>query len=779
MRHTTTAILLAAVLTLALPLSVNAETETGSITGQVTARGTGAPLSGASIRLSSPGLVESAGTTSDADGHYAVGGLPLGAYAIEVTFVGYRAATTRDVAVESGQRVIVDFGLVTAPVELTETVVSASRRAENIVDAPISVSKIRGEEAIRNPAATSFATMIEHVRGIDYTQRGILTEKYNARGFNTAAGPNSRMVILLDGMPNSESGPAAALELGIPKDDLQDVEVITGPGSALYGADAVAGVVSVTTKDPRGTEGTTVTVAGGSRSTLRGRFRHAGTRSRWGWKIAGEHLQARDFEIVNTHYSKDSSMVITEDPNFDARGTRGRLGVYYYPDADSRIAFQTAAGSVDMIDFIDTGRMGYEGFRMHYQQLAYSSRSWHLNLYHVAEHNGQSYGIHMKARQMLSGLSAADAKEEARFSGTATIWGAEIRRKLSLSPLRTHLTYGADYRWWDNLKPFLEGGSFLAETVGVYGQSETDLSERVKLVLAGRLDDSNLFDARFSPKVALIYKPDPVMAVRATVNRAFRSPKPWNLAMVIPIGLDGMARGSGDGFQFGTTTGEPLPPEFEAGMPKLAPEKSTTYELGFKGVLRNSIYLDISTYQSRYRDFISSLVVVGDPGNGIFILDSQGELRVGEQTWTYINFGKRTIRGLDLGATAYATDRVTFTGNLSLIRAGRIENARGLDEPLNTPEAILNLGVAARDLPARGLTANLALRRVSGYDFSSGIRAGYVPQYTVVNLGLSYPLDLGVTCRLSVRNLLDNRHIEVIDGAELGRIIVAEVANEL
>jgi len=74
---------------------------------------------------------------------------------------------------------------------------------------------------------------------------------------------------------------------------------------------------------------------------------------------------------------------------------------------------------------------------------------------------------------------------------------------------------------------------------------------------------------------------------------------------------------------------------------------------------------------------------------------------------------------------------------------------------------------------------DLSLRRVNEFYFRAGVHDGTVPKYSVVNLGLSYELDTGVTCRLTVRNLLDNRHIEMVDGAEIGRIAVAEVAYEL
>jgi len=90
MRHATRATLLGHTCLLVLALSAAARAQTGEITGQVVSKATGAPLSGASVRVSNPDLSIITGATTGADGRYAVENLPVGTYAVEVTFVGYR-----------------------------------------------------------------------------------------------------------------------------------------------------------------------------------------------------------------------------------------------------------------------------------------------------------------------------------------------------------------------------------------------------------------------------------------------------------------------------------------------------------------------------------------------------------------------------------------------------------------------------------------------------------------------------------------------------------------
>ena len=142
--------------------------------------------------------------------------------------------------------------------ELGEIVVSASRRAENIVDAPASISKVDWKAVQRNTASNSYVSAIKNVKGVDHTQMGVLHERFNARGFNSAL--NTRMLLLVDGRVTKLLSGAGtpAPTISVVKEDLQDIEVIVGPGSALYGPDAVSGVVSITTVDPKVRQGTSI-----------------------------------------------------------------------------------------------------------------------------------------------------------------------------------------------------------------------------------------------------------------------------------------------------------------------------------------------------------------------------------------------------------------------------------------------------------------------------------------------------------------------------------------
>ena len=310
------------------------------------------------------------------------------------------------------------------------------------------------------------------------------------------------------------------------------------------------------------------------------------------------------------------------------------------------------------------------------------------------------------------------------------------------------------------------------DQIGFYGRLESVPTPKLKVVLAARVDVPDAFDTQVSPKAALIYKPELQMALRATAGRAYRSPNVNHQFLLFPVRSGLIARGN-QGFRFGSTESEELPEQFRDGIDPIKPEKSTTYELGFKGLLATRYYLDVTAYTSYYKDFISPLRTIGDPSNGIVVLDENGEPR-DERTLTYLNFGSQRASGFDVGLDVYTFKKLVVRGNFSYVNAGELKDAAGISQPFNTPDFTVNLGASSSDLVVPGTSMNVAVRHVDGFDYQEGVHVGHVPTYAVLDVDLGYRSRHGIVYRISAQNLLDNEHIEVPDGARIGRAIVGE-----
>ncbi|HVF16858.1 MAG TPA: carboxypeptidase regulatory-like domain-containing protein, partial [Steroidobacteraceae bacterium] len=225
---------------------------------------------------------------TDANGTYSISGVPAGRYEVRITRIG---EVPRTIIVDvTGAETTANVQLTRAAIDLGGVTVSASRRAEKVTEAPATVTVIN-TEALDATVGNTFASALKGAKGLDFIQVGMTAVAINARGFNSAF--NNRFLMVEDGRISvlPENGLAVGAFTPTPKVDIAGMEVLVGPGSALYGPDASNGVLSITTKDPRQFPGATIEATGGSRSyrDIQGRYASVFANGRLGFKVAGEY----------------------------------------------------------------------------------------------------------------------------------------------------------------------------------------------------------------------------------------------------------------------------------------------------------------------------------------------------------------------------------------------------------------------------------------------------------------------------------------------------------
>ncbi|MBC8086813.1 MAG: TonB-dependent receptor [Phycisphaerae bacterium] len=273
-----------------------ASAQTGILTGKVSDAGDGKPLANAQVQLSVPGGA-SYGAVSGEDGVYRAVNLPAGVYTATVRLLGYMARTYPGTRITDGGSTTLDVVMTGQIVQLNQTVVTASRnKPEKALDAPAMISVINSERIEEKPAVT----VADHLRataGIDISKGGIAQSNVVARGFNNAF--SGAMLMLQDyrfaGVPS--------LRVNVPflmtgtNEDIDRIEVLLGPASALYGPNSGNGVLHVITKSPFASKGTTASLDGGERSVFRTGLRHAGVAGeKFGYKLSGEYMRGKDWE---------------------------------------------------------------------------------------------------------------------------------------------------------------------------------------------------------------------------------------------------------------------------------------------------------------------------------------------------------------------------------------------------------------------------------------------------------------------------------------------------
>ncbi|AUD05811.1 TonB-dependent receptor [Spirosoma pollinicola] len=142
-------------------------------------------------------------------------------------------------------------------IQLSEVVISASRVAESILKSPVSIEVIDARR-IRLSAQPSYFDAIENIKGVQLLTSSLGFKVYNTRGF--AATTNVRFVQLVDGRDNQAPHIGAPIANALaPSDlDIQQVEVVPGVASALYGMNALNGLVNILTRNPFDSQGLSV-----------------------------------------------------------------------------------------------------------------------------------------------------------------------------------------------------------------------------------------------------------------------------------------------------------------------------------------------------------------------------------------------------------------------------------------------------------------------------------------------------------------------------------------
>ena len=218
----------------------------------------GAALPGAEVQLTGP---TNQSTTSGPRGDYTFRNLPNGTFQVTVKLSGFATTIRNDVTVAGTSVEVPPITLALAT--LNDVVVVTATKAESaLLDAPATMSVVTSETLASTPA-TNYADLLRSVPGMNAIQT-------SARDFNltsrqsTSTLSNSQLV-LIDGRSVYLDFFGLVLWDFLPTNfgDIKQIEVVRGPASAVWGANALTGVVNIITKSPREAPGTTVSLSGG------------------------------------------------------------------------------------------------------------------------------------------------------------------------------------------------------------------------------------------------------------------------------------------------------------------------------------------------------------------------------------------------------------------------------------------------------------------------------------------------------------------------------------
>jgi iron complex outermembrane recepter protein len=294
------ATLLSIVLAVAVCSGVSAQA--GTLRGTVVNEASGTPVGGASV-----GLRESGQRTHTNDaGLFVLSGIPAGDYTITATAIGLAPFTDR-ITIRPEQTTELAIRMTPTAVNLRELVVTASKTETELRDVPAAVSVV-SSQAIEQSGATNFTQAVKTAPGVSMGSFGENFNSIQLRGLPRFGNENEAVLILLDGVPQTDARNSAQL-LTLPIGNIDRIEVVKGPNSALYGRTAIGGVVNIITADPPAEPSFRARFQGGQWNFIQGDVAAAGPfspGSRSGYLVSwmgGRENSFHDFNSYDRHQS--------------------------------------------------------------------------------------------------------------------------------------------------------------------------------------------------------------------------------------------------------------------------------------------------------------------------------------------------------------------------------------------------------------------------------------------------------------------------------------------
>lgn len=388
----------------------------------------------------------------------------------------------------------VDFSELDLESLLDQTIVTASKYEQKLSDSPVAATVITRED-IAASGARSIPELLRDVPGMDVIHASSSGYDVSARGLNSLAA--NTLLVLVDGRSVYIDVYALTMweQLPVSLEDIQAIEVIKGPGSAMHGANAFAGVINIVTIAPGEHPGTSMRTMASSRGEAYGSLRHSDRRGPLAWKLNTTWDRALDWERMD---QGDRGEIESENVRWDAH-VRHDLG----PDSWAGLSGGLVNGNTVILPS-DTylradGNSGY--VRADYQHRGFSAQifrnRWDLRLTPVS-----------------------DSISSVIIDALSTVDDVELRQSLTLGS-RHHVLLGASYRHKHTEFNTAEADESIWAG---FVLEEWRPSESWSVSAGVRFEDHPLQGQTWAPRGGLVFKPAQQHAFRASYSKAHRAP---------------------------------------------------------------------------------------------------------------------------------------------------------------------------------------------------------------------------------------------------------------
>jgi iron complex outermembrane recepter protein len=610
-------------------------------------------------------------------------------------------------------------------------VTSVSKEPEKLLDAASAIQVITNDDII-NSEATSLPEALRLADNLDVAQENSHDWAISARGFD--ANLANKLLVLIDGRA-VYSPLYGGVEWNVQDyllEDIDRIEVISGPGGTLWGANAVNGVINITTKSAKDTQGLYLEEIAGTELEDLTAVRYGGTIAPGVYfRVYGEYSERGSEELSDGSSASDSMTMSRGGFRIDS-GSNPQTTLTLQGDFYSGSEWEGSTGTAGLSGGNVLGRWSHT---------LSDDSDMSLQLYYDRTHLSQPFAASPASPPYYTGFPDAPLTDD------LDTYDLEFQHDLKLGD-RNKFIWGLGYRYTHELDEDISIVRFLPPSLDQslysgFAQDEVTLLRNLVLTVGSKVEHNDYTGWEVEPNVRLRWNPTEKQMFWAAVSRAVRTPSRYDRDLEVVTGL----------------VNPPYPYKFPAdylvGSSDFDSETVIAYELGYRAELGTKASVSVSAFYNDYDDLRSTSDTPTTPyypfPYPVFFQNNlEGDTFGIEFTGTYQALSWwRLHAGYDL-----------LVENIH-VKPGEVDETGGLNE---TADPRNQFSVRSTMDLEHGLQLDTALRWVDTLTINSGPTggdvAGTVPSYFELDVRMAWHPTKRLELSAVGENLLHPLHPE-------------------
>lgn len=605
-------------------------------------------------------------------------------------------------------------------------VTSVSRKSESLSSAAAAIHVITQED-IRRSGVSTLADALRMAPGLDVARANSRQWAIASRGFNGVFA--NALLVLVDGRTIYTPLSAGVFweEADTVLEDVDRIEVIRGPGAAVWGANAVNGVINFVTKSSKDTQGLLMSGGGGIEDRAFGTIRYGGKLGKNAYyRLYAKHSDRDEFTTANGLGASDSWWLQQSGFRLDWEASESDLVTlqsdYYFGDLGGRINLLSISPPGLVPTEIRTKAEGLNVLGRWTRQLSEDSEMSHQFYF---DRTDRRFGIGREIRDTFD-------------------WDAHHRFQAGE---RNEVVWGAGYRYSGDAVTESQDFQFTDPSVGLqlysaFAQDEVELvADRLYATVGAKVEHNDFTGFEFQPNFRVSWTPTQLQTVWGAVSRATRTParseRGLSYFVTPPPALDSL--------------GFPILIQAQ-GNPVFGSEELVAYELGYRAQASSRLTLEVATFYHDYDRLWSALVSPAELQTSPI---GEPFLRI-PATPTNAGFGE--TYGVELSGTWQPLETWRLRAGYTFLKLNL--HTRGLvrstaeDIETSNPEQQVFLR-SEMDL-GKNFEWGLGLR------FVDSLPALGIPDYLSLDARVAWKPNRNCEIAIIGRDLLDDRHPEAV-----------------